>query len=162
MIARPVGSLLLFLLLTSVGCSSSFSRLYDSWLTRPTPADAIGGPWVGEWVSDGGHHGRLRSFLGNAEEDRLTNLRSEYPVMFEAKFMGIFTANYGVSMRRQETPGPVTSVTLKGDARIGGFCGGMYHYQATVTPTEFEATYQSDSDHGVFHLRRPATQPVAK
>jgi hypothetical protein len=72
---------------------------------------------------------------------------------FEAKFWGVFTAHYIVALKGTRDS---AVAHLSGDQDLGGLEGGRYHYEATVTPERFDATYRSPMDHGEFHMTRPA------
>jgi hypothetical protein len=161
------GPFLLVSLVAAGGCST-FSRDFDAAVAsyhpegnRNTPAApaAIVGPWEGEWRSKSGHHGRLRATLSISPlNDFPVSLASQpppsYSARFEAKFWKIFTAHYDVTLRVVSQTDLV--VKLAGDQDLGWLAGGKYHYEATVTPDQFDATYDSRVDTGEFHLRRPA------
>lgn len=140
-------------LATLPGCSS-FPRDFREATLKPIPVQSIDGPWEGEWISTGGHRGRLRCLLALKACDANMNfgIRPVYEARFEAKFAGIFTAHYTTLLLIQST-GEVT--TLSGDHDLGGLGGGLYHYEAKVTANTFEATYRSEADRGTFHMVRP-------
>jgi hypothetical protein len=155
---------LLALTLLSTGCST-FPRDFDRAASAPPKSVdtfAITGPWQGEWKSNGGHQGGLRCLLtavpssalpGSLGEAAANPPRREYEARFEAKFWGIFTAHYAV--RLTGTAAFDGTVTLSGDHDLGSLVGGVFHYDATVTPQRFDATYKSRDDAGVFRMTRP-------
>jgi hypothetical protein len=164
------GPLLMVSLVAAGGCST-FSRDFDAAVAGSNAleggggaAAAITGPWQGEWHSKHGHHGRLRAILSVSALSGLPSSPggqkphppTEYVARFEAKFWGIFTAHYDVVLRVVSHSDP--AVKLAGDQDLGWLAGGKYHYEATVTAGEFDATYDSRLDAGEFHLRRPAGQ----
>jgi hypothetical protein len=131
-----------------LGCST-FSREYESAVGRPVDPRSISGAWRGEWVSHGGHRGALRCILG--ETSVAQSGEQTYEAKFEAKFWGIFTAHYAVMLRGASHDG---ITTLSGNHDLGFMAGGVYHYEATVTPAEFKATYRSPADAGDFDMKR--------
>jgi hypothetical protein len=75
-----------------------------------------------------------------------------YEAKFEAKFFwDLFTAHYSTLLSGARSNGVTT---LSGDHKLTGLGGGMYHYEARVTPTNFDATYRSEADEGEFHMHR--------
>lgn len=135
-------SLLLFLALA--GCSS-FERDYRAALEMPIPQDSIEGPWDGTWASHAGHGGnRLRALVTRTAPD-------SYQARFRATFWMIFESEQQVDLK-------ITSAApLKaaGQQDLGALAGGIYEYEATLTPNTFNATYKSQYDHGLFDLKRP-------
>ena len=128
------------------GCSS-FNREWKSAAPASSPPlVSIDGAWAGEWRSDkNGHHGSLRCVITRQSE-------SLYAAHFRAKYWKIFQYTYPAVLHGTEFRGVAT---LKGEADLGFFAGGVYQYEATVTPTEFHATYTSKYDHGKFEMARP-------
>ena len=146
------------ILLASAGCSG-FSEQYDAALkkTDTNAPDPILGAWTGQWVSNGGHSGGLQCVLEKIEapanSPATTKPSLAYRARFHARFMGILSADYDVVLTGEKTE-RITS--LQGSQTIGGFGGGLYHYDAKLTPTSFEATYKSDGDNGIFTMKREA------
>jgi hypothetical protein len=140
------------LILGITGCSTfpqDFQRLAAAPKKSPD-ALSIEGPWQGEWRSNSGHNGQLRCLLA-----RQSASPDSYHARFEAKFWGIFTAHYDTALRVKAGGSDPLTTHLAGDHDLGWLAGGVYHYEATVTPTQFDATYKSKADQGVFHMRRP-------
>jgi hypothetical protein len=140
-------TLLLCALPALLGCSS-FSRDYEVAIARPQLQSSITGAWTGQWISHGGHRGQLRCIL----TDSAASLNADaYQASFEAKFWGLFTAHYTVTLHRKAGS---AQTSLAGDHDLGTLAGGIYHYEANLTPLQFNATYHSSADQGVFHLTR--------
>src|SRR5947208_1643822 len=131
------------------GCST-FPRDFTAAVAKPVPAETIEGPWQGSWNSNGGHSGQLRCLLEPSGEP--AGGAENYQARFEAKFWGIFTARYNVILHGTRGDG---GAKLSGDHDLGWLAGGVYHYEADVTPAAFEATYRSKYDTGTFHMTRP-------
>lgn len=140
------------------GCSS-FPRDYAAISSNPRASNSIAGPWEGEWVSDGGHRGGLRCMLvesacGNkSPATTAPAIAPAYEARFEARFFGIFTGHYTAMLAVNPSNDAVTH--LSGDHDLGTLGGGLYHYEANVTAEQFDATYRSKVDTGVFHMHRP-------
>jgi hypothetical protein len=132
------------LLLALTGCST-FDRDYKQALASGVPANSIEGPWEGRWTSQGGHGGdRLRAIVTRTAPDT-------YHARFRAQYWGILSGDEDVDLH-------VTSaapVRANGEADLGFWKGGVYRYDATITPGNFDATYKSKDDHGEFNLTRP-------
>jgi hypothetical protein len=149
-------ALALCALLTSAGCSR-FSRDYRAALAEKRVPGSIDGAWQGTWSSAGGHHGELRCILtavpGATEAAPVTQPVPpvKYLARFEATFWKVFTGRY-TALLSGTREGDATH--LSGDHDLGPFLG-QYHYEATVTPDRFDATYRTHGDHGEFRLTRP-------
>jgi len=145
-----IGTLVLVTLAT--GCRS-YERAWKSALATPTPTTTIEGPWIGQWESDHNHHhGPLRCILKH-----VTN--SVYSAAFKAGYgIGIFKLTFGYTANFQgekdETP-----FVFQGDANLGWYAGGVYHYSGRIVPTNFSCIYTSKYDFGVFRLERPVATP---
>ena len=165
---RLISWLLLLVSAVNAGGCSSFSRDFEAaGSCNAAPASAMAtvfGPWEGEWVSHGGHRGRLRCLLDSGDSGSTDATRpATYAARFEATFFKIFTAHYTVQLAATPT-GATTqptdgSVILNGEHDLGGLAGGVYHYEANVTPGRFDATYRSRADAGEFHMSRPSARP---
>jgi hypothetical protein len=128
------------------GCSS-FNRDYESAVAAGWPADSIEGPWHGRWQSHAGHGGdRLRAVVTRSPSSPDT-----YHARFRAKFWLIFHSNQDVDLKVTST----NPTQASGEKDLGWLYGGVYQYDAALTPTQFDATYRSKHDHGVFSLTRP-------
>ena len=113
----------------------------------PVPPDKPTGPWKGRWVSQAnGHHGVLWCVISPAEKDT-------YDFRYRAgwaKFQfGDYTHTCPVKTNDDGSRELESAMKLPGD-------WGTYTIKGTITPTEFDATYKSDTgDHGTMKLRRP-------
>ena len=140
------------------GCSS-FPRDYAGMSSKPRASKSIAGPWEGEWVSDGGHRGGLRCLLvesacgSKSGTEAGPAILPGYEARFEARFFGIFTGHYTAMLT--VNPSNDAATHLSGDHDLGTMGGGLYHYEAKVTAEQFEATYRSNADTGVFRMHRP-------
>src|SRR3954447_17109392 len=132
------------LMMTLVGCST-FDRDYQKALETRRSGERIQGPWEGRWTSEGGHGGdRLRALLTETAPDT-------YHARFRAQYWGIFAADEDVDLHVTST----APIKASGEADLGFFKGGVYQYDATITPSNLDATYKSKYDHGQFNLARP-------
>jgi len=78
---------------------------------------------------------------------------SQYHVRFKATYWKIFHIGYSVDMKAEAQTGGVFKTTGEND--LGWWGGGVYHYEGTVSATNFLATYKSEYDHGTFEMKRP-------
>ncbi|MDB5320505.1 MAG: hypothetical protein JWN40_2136 [Phycisphaerales bacterium] len=132
-----------WLMIALTGCST-FDRDFEAarQSKASVPSASI---WDGTWKSEAGHGGgRLRAILTPTASDT-------YHARFRAQYWGIFAADEDVDLHVTSTA-PTTRAS--GEADLGFFKGGVYQYDATITPSNFDATYKSKYDHGQFDLRR--------
>jgi len=142
---RGLAVLTLLLAIFASGCST-FNRHWDRAAGQLPPADAIAGRWEGAWTSDvNGHTGRLRCLLTRESE-------ASYRAQFRATYWKLFRFSYAVSLAVAERDGVWR---LNGEEDLGKMAGGVYRYEGQVSPTNFDATYSSKYDHGVFKMQRP-------
>ena len=132
------------LLFALAGCST-FDRDYRQAVAAETSGRGVEGPWDGHWKSEGGHGGdRLRALLTRTAPDTIH-------ARFRAQYWGIFAGDEDVDLHVTST----SPTRAAGEADLGFFKGGVYQYDATITPSTFDATYKSKYDHGQFNLARP-------
>ena len=142
---RPRPGLFLLLGLLAVSGCSSFQREWKQAAAGP-PA-GLEGRWSGVWRSDAnGHTGQLRCLVTRAED-------GAYRARFHARYEKIFTFGYTVALQVRQ---PGDHFQFTGDANLGWYAGGVYHYEGTASATNFLATYRCPRDHGTFTLARPA------
>jgi len=136
------------LLIAATGCSN-FDAMYNKGLAQGAPvAGSVEGVWDGTWQSQAGHgNDRLRAIVTKTGPET-------YHVWFRAHFWGIFQANQEVDLKASSVPG-AAEIKAAGEQDLGWLYGGVYQYQATLTPVKMDATYKSKFDHGEFHLGRP-------
>ncbi len=146
---RAAGLLSGLLLAVAVSGCSTFSRDWKAAASRPLPPAGIEGRWQGTWLShSNGHTGSLRALITQTQA-------GAYETRFHATFWKIFSSEYTVHLHAAEN---ARVYQLQGREDIGRFlCWrlGEYSYDATVTPTNFSATYRSAADGGVFQMSRP-------
>ena len=129
---------LVSLLLLSGGCSS-FDSAYQEALKVTPSSGSIEGPWEGSWRSEMGHGGdRLRAIVTRTGPET-------WHVWFRARFWAIFEADQEVDMKS-------AGRSMSGEKDLGWLAGGVYHYEATIGPGQFKATYWSKYDRGKFDL----------
>ena len=127
------------------GCSE-FDKAYKDAVHKGAPTDSIEGAWDGQWTSHADHGGgRLWAVVTRTGDNT-------YFAQFKAKYWGMMEFESDVNLRVTSATQPVRAV---GNTDLGYLKGGVYQYDAVLTPTEFDANYSSEHDHGVFRLRRP-------
>ena len=144
--AKVASAILLWaLVVCGTGCST-FNRDWHAAGARSAAPNSLEGRWDGEWHSDAnGHHGKLRCLLTRMGD-------GEYRARFHATFSGIFRVNYTVVLTVVEK---APESELRGEARLGWWRGGTYHYDGRVTAGSFFAKYACAYDHGTFEMKRP-------
>jgi hypothetical protein len=142
---RLVG--LLAALHAAAGCSS-FEREWRRLESEPLQSGAapFEGRWEGTWRSEAsGHSGGLRAIVRRAPE-----ASHEFEVRYHATWGCCFWYNYSLRMRAH---GEAKRWRFTGEAELGWF--GLYRYEGEADWVTFRSLYRSESDHGVFELRRP-------
>jgi len=138
------------LLVLLCGCSS-FNREWRQAGTLPTPEDSIEGRWEGRWLSDAnGHRGKLLCIVSRDPEG------ITHAAYFRASYLKVLRFSYTVPLRVKENAG---GWVFQGTEDLGAVAGGVYHYEGSATATNFLSHYRSQSDHGVFEMKRPPTKP---
>ncbi len=146
-----VGLLLLGLLPLLGGCSAFDSR-WRKTTQDATPRDALQGAWQGTWTSHKtGHTGRLRALVERVSKD-------SYLIAYQAVYGGALKFEYETRVQVSEL-GPA-HVRFTGTADLGEMAGGVYQYDGTADSRQFQSTYESKGDHGVFEMTRPGGPPV--
>jgi hypothetical protein len=121
-----------------------FERTWRRYENRSV-AGSIEGRWRGEWIStENGHRGALRCII-TCEKP------GTYAAIFHATYARVLKVCYRVILRGCET---YQSVALQGEADLGWFAGGRYHYSGTATPSQFQCRYECKYDKGNFSLHR--------
>ena len=138
-------TVLALLIVAGAGCSS-FNSAWKHAASAPGAANDIQGRWAGVWLSQtNGHTGKLRCLMSKKTE-------GEYQARFHAKYRKILSFGYTVPLAATN----VGSVYhFQGDADLGWYAGGLYHYDGQATPTNFFSVYRSKHDGGVFQMQRP-------
>jgi hypothetical protein len=134
---------LALLLLPLTGCST-FDHDFDAARAAGHAPDGVEGAWAGNWESHNGHGGgSLRAIFTRTAPDTIH-------ARFRSGFWKLFAAEDSVDFKATGT----NPVHATGDADLGFLKGGVYHYDATITPTTFDATYTMKFDNGVFSMTR--------
>ncbi len=135
------------LILALTGCSG-FHREWKRSALNPARTNDIAGPWSGRWLSHAnGHNGELRCII-------TPNSETNYSARFRAKYRKLitFSATYTVPLTVVQTNG---HFNFQGSADLGWLSGGVYTYHGSATASNFESTYSSKADHGIFEMTRP-------
>src|SRR5712671_4181133 len=133
----------LSLVLAVSGCSSFHCGWKKAVATPPRAAD-FSGAWKGSWLSEvNGHHGRLRCIVTRLDQ-------GHYRARYKATYWKILRFGYAVDMQAEQTSGGACE--FQGEADLGWWGGGVYHYSGHATPTNFSSTYESKYDHGTFQM----------
>ena len=105
----------------------------------------IAGRWEGTWLSEkNGHHGRLRCLV-------TPSTNNFYDARFHAKFWKILSFGYTVPLQVRSSN---ALYEFNGEANLGKLAGGVYHYNGTLSGTNWHSTYESRYDHGNFRMTR--------
>jgi hypothetical protein len=124
---------------------AEFHRRWREQAARPGAGSGLDGRWHGQWVSEAnGHHGALKCLLTKRES-------GEYQAMFHACYARVLSVAYSVTLRGRPAG---EKLKLEGEADLGTFAGGIYHYEGEADETAFNCTYRCAYDHGAFHLTR--------
>ncbi len=144
MIAR---FLLLILGLSLAACSSFDGR----WKSAASSSTAT--RWEGRWTShkhqtpSGPAGGRLRAVIEPAPEGKLT-------AHFHANWQ-IFSSDYTMTLNpKGASPRRGSGRDFVGTHELPKMFGGTYRYEAQIVGDDFQASYDSSYDTGIFTLRR--------
>ncbi|MCI0705079.1 MAG: hypothetical protein L0241_28800 [Planctomycetia bacterium] len=104
----------------------------------------LSGTWSGYWISDtNGHNGPLHARIRPISPD-------EYRVTFRGRYRVVIPFRYTTTMDVVGTGDGV--IVLAAERPVGR--RGTFRMNATVTSTDFNATFNSRRDHGRFVLTR--------
>ncbi|MFK7768534.1 MAG: hypothetical protein AB8B55_15030 [Mariniblastus sp.] len=128
-----------------LGCLTIFCVLVVQSLNANSAlSDELAGNWRGGWQScNSGHRGKL-----NAQFCRIdsTHVRAT----FKGTFAKVIPFRYRPVLNIvHEEPG---LVVLQGNKKIP--LGGNFQYNATISNGQFNATYRSRRDHGIWQMQR--------
>jgi len=127
------------------GCTT-FNKEWQAAATQPVSAASPEGRWQGTWASDvNRHNGALRCIVTREGDN-------SYRARFHAKYQKVLGFGYTVTLHTQDAGVPLR---LAGDANLGWWAGGVYHYEGTVGATNFFSTYSCHYDQGTFQMTRP-------
>ena len=106
----------------------------------------LSGRWQGVWASDvTGHSDKLRCVI-EAKPD------GTYRARFHASYKKVLSFGYTVLLTAQREG---DEFTFHGDASLGWYAGGLYHYEGRASISNFFSTYSCKYDHGTFRMERP-------
>lgn len=133
-------------LLLAVGCCGTFDRDFDA--ARSPVGQGMPGAWEGTWASAGGHEGGLRCIVTAKEANQVdTRYHATY-----GWFLFWFSFEYTVPVTIERDG---AGWKFRGSAVLDSWVGGgPYEYEGRVEGDEFNATYKSEDDHGVFKMKR--------
>ncbi len=116
----------------------------SSHAAEPAPLD-ISGCWSGYWISCAdGHHGPMQATICKIDDNC-------YRAHFRGRFWGVFPFRYAMTFQVVERQGD--KLILAGEHRLGPVLGS-YSFTATVTATDFDASYSARRDYGKFVMRK--------
>lgn len=111
---------------------------------EPTPID-ISGCWSGYWMSCAdGHSGPMQATICKIGDNC-------YSARFKGKFFVVIPFRYSTRFRVVGREGD--ALLLAGEERLGPVLG-TYRFNATVTATDFDASYSARIDNGKFVMKR--------
>ena len=126
------------------GCT--FGHAWATASKQPVPANGLLGCWEGTWVSDAnGHNGNLRCVVTQKND-------GAYNARFHAIYKKVLGFGYTVQLKVIETN---SSFGFSGEANLGWWAGGIYHYEGHAQGTNFFSTYRCKYDQGTFQMTRP-------
>ena len=127
------------------GCRS-FDKAWAKAGEEPVTKTSILGRWNGTWTSVvNGHNGALRCLV---TQDR----NGIFIARFHAVYQKVVGFGYTVPLHATETNG---ALQFSGEANLGWWAGGVYHYKGYASETNFVSTYSCEYDHGTFQMTRP-------
>jgi hypothetical protein len=127
------------------GCSS-FQSQWNETIAAGSVPPGLAGAWQGTWRSDvTGHNDQLRCIVTKSAD-------GAYNARFHAKYHTVLTFGYTVPLTASLTN---DLYHFTGSADLGWFAGGLYTYEGAASATNWNSTYTSKYDHGVFEMSRP-------
>jgi hypothetical protein len=128
------------------GCTSFNHEWKAAAASESDSAKGLQGRWQGVWVSDvTGHTDLLRCVIEPKPDGK-------YRARFHAKYKKVLSFGYTVLLAAEPDG---DGFTFKGDANLGWYAGGLYHYEGRANATNFHSTYLCKYDHGTFRMERP-------
>jgi hypothetical protein len=135
---------LLVLLALCTGCRS-FDKAWAKAAKKPVTKNSILGDWTGTWISAvSGHDGNLRCVV-TQDSDGIFIAR------FHAIYQKVLGFGYTFPLHTTRTNG---AFQFNGEANLGWWAGGVYHYEGYSNETNFFSTYSCSYDHGTFQMTR--------
>lgn len=147
-------------LLIAVSLSScagpGFSIAYRDSVTSYRTAEnksPLAGPWEGYWKSDvNGHTGNLRAIATPTPSAACASDGAEhYSFRYHATWASVLSGGYTSDhLVKRDADG---SYGVRAEKTIPLI--GLYSSEGRVVGDQFESSYRSKSDHGVYVLKRP-------
>ncbi len=145
----------------------------SEWKKAPVTS-GVEGKWKGTWLSDAnGHHGDLSCVVTKAyaepficgtclsptartalqrESKRESLLPHPFSFFYRATWKTILSGSYKsthtVQLQKDGT------YVFKGEHKMPGWAGGLYHYEGTIKGDEFKANYRCAMDNGTYTMKR--------
>jgi hypothetical protein len=133
------------LFLLAGGCAT-FNHDWELAAKQPAPPGGLQGRWQGTWISEVNQHtGALRCVV-TQKDDGTCRAR------FHATYNKALTFGYTVALKVEPD---TNGFKFSGDANLGWYAGGVYHYEGRADGTNFFSTYSCKYDHGTFQMARP-------
>ena|SRR5687767_13245812 len=133
-------------MLRSLVIASVFLLLSSRSTQAAEPASVdVAGCWSGYWIScSDGHSGPMQATICKVGDNC-------YEARFRGRFWVVVPFRYTMTFREVDRDGD--KVILAGEHRLGPVLG-TYSFTATVTATDFDASYTARRDHGKFVMQR--------
>jgi hypothetical protein len=142
---RSLATVLVAPFLFFTGGCTTFNHAWNEAAKQPTSND-LQGRWQGVWVSEATHHtDKLRCIITKKDDHT-------YRARFHAKYHTVLSFGYTVSLN--VTPA-TNGFMFNGQADLGWYAGGVYHYEGHADATNFFSKYSCKYDHGTFQMSRP-------
>lgn len=91
------------------------------------------------------HSGKLRCII-------TSDTNGIYAARFRATYMNTLSFSYTVRLQVEQRDG---NWHFRGEEDLGAIAGGVYRYVGSATSTNFQSTYDSKYDRGIFEMSRP-------
>ena len=109
--------------------------------SNPRPTNSLQGRWEGTWLSDANQHtGALRCVVTQKSD-------GSWRARFHATYNKALSFGYTVTLKVEPS---TNAFKFSGDANLGWYAGGVYHYEGHADDTNFFSTYSCKYDHGTF------------
>jgi hypothetical protein len=142
---KPFVLILASALLFSAGGCSSFKHEWQQAALNTSSTTPLQGRWDGIWISDSnGHTDKLRCVISRKSD-------GTFRARFHAKYLKILSFGYTVSLNVQTND---QRLAFEGQADLGWYAGGLYHYSGWADATNFHSIYSCKYDRGTFQMTR--------
>ena len=140
-------SVLMAVLMAALACCgcNTFEHEWKRAADAPALGNDVQGRWRGVWISDvTAHTDELKCVIQRKPD-------GNYRARFHAKYHKVLSLGYTVVLKvRPDGDG----FSFEGDADLGWYAGGVYHYEGRADTTNFHSTYSCKYDHGTFKMER--------